>query len=147
MKIIPAETHRVHKDIFISYLVARTGAKLQHYTLYIETDTPYRRAITYKQNLGYNEKDALAKAKAIRGNRTDIEIVFLDSPPALKFDAFDLDWKISKRNKSIYYARPDAAFWDTWRTKKAELKEAGFWVSCKLIGGEKQFFVFSKLPD
>lgn len=118
--------------------VCRTGVKEQFYTLYIESQTTWPHGAKsyycqFIQNLSQNLDDAVVKAQKMiqeQGIQDYTKIEVWDSPRPIytRYESFGVEFKMSKK-RTVWYAHAQEAFWEEWRTRKAEIKEAGYWVN------------------
>ena len=117
--------------------VCRTGVKEQFYTLYVESQTAWpcgarSHYSQFVQNLSKNLDDAVVKAQNMIQDKgiqaiTTIEVHDSPRPIYTKYEVFGVEFKMAKR-RNVWYAHAKEEFWEEWRTRKAEIKEAGYWV-------------------
>jgi len=118
--------------------VCRTGDKEQFYTLYVEVQCTYKdggRAhfCKFVQNLAHKEGDAIDKATAFaQENLTHMDEAHMEVHPEprpiySKYEIFGIEMKMSKK-RTTWWGNINADFWDMWKTQKAEIKAAGYWI-------------------
>ena len=119
--------------------VCRTGEKEQFYTLYLEVKTLKSDGATshycqFVQNLAHKEEDAIAKATTFAQEKlakwldgATLEVHPEPRPVYTRFEIFGIEMKMSKK-RTTWYGNCNETFWDEWRTRKAEIKQSGYWV-------------------
>lgn len=118
--------------------VCRTGEKEQFYTLYVEIKTTFGdgavgRFCHFQQNLAHKEADAIAKATEFaQENLTHMDGAHMEVHPEprpvyTRYEIFGIEMKMSK-NRRTWYGDANEEFWEQWRTRKAQIKEVGYWV-------------------
>lgn len=118
--------------------VCRTGEKEQFYTLYLEVKSTKSNGAKshychFVQNLAHKEEDAVNKAvafaqeKLTRLDGATLEVHPEPRPVYTKFEIFGIEMKMSKK-RTTWYGNCNETFWEQWRTRKAEIKESGYWV-------------------
>ena len=123
----------------ITLHVCRTGKKEQFYTLYEEgiVASKFRcnYFCNYIQNLAHSKTDAMDKAEKRKQELIDcgfwftVEVEYHDSPRQIyaRMEAFGATFTTSKSGTTMW-AEATPEFWENWKTRKQEIKDAGFWV-------------------
>lgn len=119
--------------------VCRTGEKEQFYTLYLEVKTLYSNGnrggmCKFIQNLAHKLEDAqesaIAWAQRKISHYDDCEMRVWPEPRPIytSYISFgDIEMKMSKK-RTTWWGKANEQFWEEWRTRKAEIKAAGYWV-------------------
>ena len=119
--------------------ICRTGKKGQYYTLYhegiIENGHLRNYFCDYNGNLSLDLEKAYDKALERFEDMVNskfyrvVELQYWETPRQIynKMEAFGTEFKTAKSGK-VMWANATQEFWTLWREKKAEIKEAGFWV-------------------
>jgi len=119
--------------------VCRTGEKEQFYTLYLEVRTFYANGnrggmCRFIQNLAHQvgdaQENAIAWAQKNIAHFDDCEMQIHPEPRPIytSYVSFgDIEMKMSKK-RTTWWGKANEQFWDEWKLRKAEIKEAGYWV-------------------
>jgi hypothetical protein len=137
--------------------VCRTGEKEQFYTLYITHIVKESKSRFHYSRCWFQKNLSLKLDKALDCavnytqtvnvciNSDEVEVKYHEEPRFVyqEMDAFGAKFKMAKK-RTVWWANATSEFWDEWKQRKQQIKDAGYWV--KRVDGGK-WLVFKRIED